>query len=245
MMASVYENRYEVLPLATDRFGRMLPSMMLRLSQQISGEHCTILGVDQPYLDEKGLFWAIIRSDLQISRIPAAGEMLKLRTWPMPTTRTAYPRAVIAYDEAGEEVFRVSSLWILMDRESRAMVLPGKSGVEVNGIEAEQIALPRSLSPITPNATEDRSVRFLDLDKNQHMNNARYLDWVYDALPDDFHEDHRLRRAALCYLNEARFGHDLTLGWAFADENSLQMDISRQNLGRIFSAKLDFDIVVP
>ena len=245
MMASVYENRYEVLPLATDRFGRMLPSMMLRLSQQISGEHCTILGVDQPYLDEKGLFWAIIRSDLQISRIPAAGEMLKLRTWPMPTTRTAYPRAVIAYDEAGEEVFRVSSLWILMDRESRAMVLPGKSGVEVNGIEPEAVSLPRSLSPIIPTASENRSVRFLDLDKNQHMNNARYLDWVYDALPDGFHESHALRHAALCYLNEARFGQALTLGWAFTDQGSLQLDISSPDSGRIFSAKLDFDIVVP
>ena len=245
MMTSVYENRYEVLPLATDRFGRMLPSMMLRLSQQISGEHCTLLGVDQPYLDEKGLFWAIIRSDLQITRLPAAEEKLTLRTWPLPTTRTAYPRAVIAYDEAGEEVFRVSSLWILMDRESRAMVLPGKSGVEVNGIEAEQITLPRSLSPITPTATEDRSVRFLDLDKNQHMNNARYLDWVYDALPDGFHESHALRHAALCYLNEARFGQALTLGWAFTDQGSLQLDISSPDSGRIFSAKLAFDTVVP
>lgn len=245
MMTSVYENRYEVLPLATDRFGRMLPSMMLRLSQQISGEHCTLLGVDQPYLDEKGLFWAIIRNDLQITRLPAAEEKLTLRTWPLPTTRTAYPRAVIAYDEAGEEVFRVSSLWILMDRESRAMVLPGKSGVEVNGIEAEQIPLPRSLSPVTPAATEDRSVRFLDLDKNQHMNNARYLDWVYDALPDGFHESHALRHAALCYLNEARFGQALTLGWAFTDKNSLQLDISSPDSGRIFSAQLAFDTVVP
>ena len=245
MMTSVYENRYEVLPLATDRFGRMLPSMMLRLSQQISGEHCTILGVDQPYLDAKGLFWAIIRSDLQITRLPAAEEKLTLRTWPLPTTRTAYPRAVIAYDEAGEEVFRVSSLWILMDRESRAMVLPGKSGVEVNGIEPEAVSLPRSLSPIIPTASENRSVRFLDLDKNQHMNNARYMDWVYDALPDGFHESHALHHAALCYLNEARFGQALTLGWAFTDQGSLQLDISSPDSGRIFSAKLAFDTVVP
>lgn len=245
MKASVYENQYEVLPMATDRFGRMLPSMILRLSQQISGEHCTLLGVDQPYLDGKALFWAIIRNDLQITRLPVAEEKLTLRTWPLPTTRTAYPRAVIAYDEAGEEVFRISALWILMDQESRAMVLPGKSGVAVNGIEVEEMSLPRSLSPITPTETASRSVRFLDLDKNRHMNNARYLDWVYDALPDDFHENHTLRHAALCYLNEARFGQALTLGWAFTDESSLQLDISGPDFGRIFSAKLTFDTVVP
>ena len=244
-MASVYENQYEVLPLATDRFGRMLPSMMLRLSQQISGEHCTILGVDQPFLDEKGLFWAIIRSELHVSRTPAAGEMLTLKTWPMPTTRTAYPRAVIAYDGAGAEVFRVSALWILMDQESRSMVLPGKSGVEVAGMELDEISLPRSLSPVAPTVTENRCVRFLDLDKNSHMNNARYLDWVYDALSDDFHANHRLKSAALCYLNEARFGQSLTLGWAFTDETRLQMDISLPGEARIFSAKLEFDTLVP
>lgn len=244
-MTGVYENHYEVLPLATDRFGRMLPSMMLRLSQQISGEHCTILGVDQPYLNEKGLFWAIIRSDLQITRIPTAGEMLHLRTWPLPTTRTAYPRAVIACDEEGREVFRISALWILMDQQSRALVLPGKSGVEVAGIDPAEVALPKALSPIAATETQQRTVRFLDLDKNQHMNNARYLDWAYDALPDDFHAHHTLRHGSLCYLNEAREGETLTLGWTHPAADAVQMDISKGDAGRIFSARLDFDVVVP
>lgn len=241
MNISVYMNRYEVLNVATDRFGRMLPSMMLRLSQQISGEHCTLLRVDQPYLDKKGLFWAIIRSQLQITRTPVAGEKLTLRTWPLPTTRTAYPRAVIACDNAGNEVFRVSALWILMDQQSRSLVLPGKSGVEVNGIEQDQISLPRSLSPIVPTYTDNRPVRFLDLDVNCHMNNARYMDWVYDVIDDAFHETHTLRSASLCYINEARFGAALTLGWAFESETALQLDISHDQHGRIFSAKLQFD----
>ena len=67
----------------------------------------------------------------------------------------------------------------------------------------------------------------------------------YDALPDGFHESHALRHAALCYLNEARFGQALTLGWAFTDEGSLQLDISSPVSGRIFFAKLAFDTVVP
>ena len=245
MSQAIHENRYQVLPFATDRFGRMLPSMMLRLSQQISGEHCTMLGVDQPYLDKKGLFWAIIRSHLQVSRTPRSGEMLTLKTWPLPTTRTAYPRAVIAYGEDGSEVFRVRALWILMDQQSRAMVLPGKSGVDVNGSDLAPITLPRALSPITPAHTAQRPVRFLDLDLNRHMNNARYLDWVYDALDDGFHAGHDLSQAWLCYLNEARFGDELTLGWTDAESGSLQVDISAQGQGRIFSAKLDFQPIVP
>ena len=32
-----------------------------------------------------------------------------------------------------------------------------------------------------------REVRFTDLDRNGHMNNCRYLQWVSDLLPSAFH----------------------------------------------------------
>ena len=68
------------------------------------------------------------------------------------------------YDADGNECFRSISLWILMDEKSRAMVLPGKSGVEVGGLlRGCELSAPSSLIPKEMGEYEERIVRYTDL----------------------------------------------------------------------------------
>ena len=165
----------------------------------------------------------------------------------MPTTRTAYPRATAAFDANGDLLFRCVSLWVLMDTRDRAMVLPGKSGVEVNGIAmGDELTVPGSMA-LKPLANkDDRTVRFTDLDWNGHMNNCRYLDWVADTLPGSFHEGHSVREFSVCYLSEAREGDAMTLHWELSEEGVLAVDGCREEdgvsaaHGRVFSARVLF-----
>ena len=163
----------------------------------------------------------------------------------MPTTRGAYPRSVVAYDEAGNEVFRSITLWVLMDLHNRSMVLPGKSGIEVAGtLRGTELASPLGLPVKALANRRSRYVNFTDLDRNGHMNNTKYLDWIYDLLPSAFHREHSIRELTLCYLNEAREGQQLELAWDFPEEGCLQIDahrISQDKDERIFAAKILFD----
>lgn len=245
-MTQLFRTKVRITPTDTDASGVLRLSMIPRFAQQIAGQHCDILGVNQDFLDQKGLFWAIIRNQLTIHRLPTAGQTITLETWPMPTTRTAYPRATAAYDEAGKCLFACHSLWILMDFQTRAMVLPGKSGVEVAGIERPDApAAPRSLSPTEQTHCSRRQVTAADLDRNNHMNNARYLDWVDAILPPNCPTP---KGATLCYLNEARVGQMLDVCWNDRDPSQIFVDIRRPNADgshdRIFSAKLEFHSVV-
>ena len=105
-MQPIYVKEFEVSPVAVDQFGRLKASRLLAYLQDVAGDHSAILGTDQKALTDKNLFWAVIRHRVQITRLPQSGEKLRIETWPMPTTRTAYPRSTIAYDEAGNECFR-------------------------------------------------------------------------------------------------------------------------------------------
>ena len=132
-MEPIYKQTLTLNDSCVDRYGRMKPSMVLFCAQEVAGKHSELLGAGFDDLAQKGIFWAVIRQKVQITRLPITGETIRLETWPMPTTRVAYPRSTVAYDENGNECFRAISLWVLMDAESRAMILPGKSGVEVSG----------------------------------------------------------------------------------------------------------------
>lgn len=232
----------------TDEYGRLRPSAALRLTQTAAGHHCDALGLGEDFMAQKGLFWAIIRNAFTAAKMPRVGQCITLDTWPMPTSRTCYPRACIAYDEEGRELFACHSFWILMDRQTRAMILPGKSGIDVPGVIREHTPpAPRSLSPIPADAGDRRQVSQADLDQNGHMNNARYLDWAEDALGADFRREHQLRQATLCYLNEAKLGQSLRSCLEYSGENPVRFDLRREKDGdgfdRIFSAELEYEKV--
>ncbi len=243
-MEPIYYDDFTVNDLQCDRFGRLKLSAICWYVQELAGGHCRLLKLDWDSLAKKGLFWAIIRHRVQVERLPHKGEKIRVETWAMPTTRVAYPRAVVAYDRLNRVLFRSVSLWVLMDLNTRAMVLPGKSGVEVQGIlRGNELATPQSLHPAETEQRLQRPVGFTDLDINGHMNNCRYLDWAADLIPSDFHREHPLREFTLCYLNEAREGDRLELGYTLDDSGLLQLEIQRtESAGthRVFAAQLQF-----
>ena len=243
-MEPLFTQEYEVTDIAVDCYGRMKPSMILFLAQEVAGRHCNLLSVDYDTLAAKRMFWAVTRHRVQITRMPVRGETIRIETWPMPTTRVAYPRSVIAYDAQGNECFRAISLWVLMDLDKRSMILPGKSGISVVGtLRGLELDTPNGLVAKNLRCHQHRSVCFTDLDRNGHMNNTKYLDWISDLLPSQFHEHNTPREMTVCYFSESKEGQDLILSWDFLEEGLLQVDAHRQldeKLERVFSARYQF-----
>ena len=243
----IYSQKFTLTDLEVDCFGKLKLSTLLYYAQEVAGKHCVLLGADYDTLAEKNLFWAVIRHRVQITRLPVRGETITVETWPMPTTRVAYPRSMVAYDAEGNELFRSISLWVLMDTETRAMVLPGKSGIAVAGtLRGNELAAPNSLQPGKDGIGTERTVTYSCLDRNGHMNNTRYLDWVDDLLPSSFHREHHAQEFVICYLSEAREGQTLRLNWNLSPEGCLQVDTQRcpdseaDLPTRVFAAKLLF-----
>lgn len=248
MMEPIYKKELTVSATQVDCFGRLTPSMALRCIQGAAGEHSDKLGAAYDSLAERRMFWAVIRHRIKFFRLPRVGERITLETWPLPTTRVAFPRATAAYDEDGRVLFQSMALWILMDLDTRAMILPKKSGIELSGtLRGTELPAPTSLSPKALTRSRRRTVGYTDLDRNRHMNNCRYLDWIDDLLDSSFHEDHIPAEMNLCYIHEARENQELELCWEHNDEG-LQVDIRRDKEGgdqnRVFSASIVFDKVV-
>ena len=243
-MEPIYTQEFTIRDADVDCFGRLKQSMILYFAQEVAGQHFSRLAMDYDALARKRMFWAVTRHKVQISRMPLRGETIRVETWPMPTTRVAYPRSIVAYDAAGEVVFRSISLWVLMDLDSRNMILPGKSGILVDGtIRGMELAVPGGIVAKPLTNLRSRTVSFTDLDRNGHMNNTRYLDWIDDLLPSAYHGSHSVKEFAVCYLNEAREGQELTFRWDFLEEDLLQVDAYRQGEEkeeRVFSARLLF-----
>jgi acyl-ACP thioesterase len=238
---------YPIQVIHLDATRRVTPAVLLHFVQETAGDHCIQLGLDWDTLAARGLFWAVIRHRLEIYRLPGEGDTVTVKTWPMPTTRAAFPRAAVGYDQSGKPVFRCVSLWVLMDCKTRQMILPGKSGIDLEGILlGDELPTPSSLSPMDAQAAATRQVWFSELDRNGHMNNTRYLDWAMDLLPPEVRRGKTPKEVSLCYLSEIRESDQISLCCGYTDEGIFHVDGYREQTdvsakkARVFSAELIF-----
>ena len=243
----IYRKQFTLYGNDCDCFGRAKPATILGMMQEAAGEQCAQWHMSWEEMAEKGLFWAITRQTVEITRLPRAYETITIETWPMPASRVAYPRATVAYDAQGNELFRAIALWILMELEARAMVVPGKSGIDLAGCtRGSELPSPKSLTPKDLPLQTERKVRFGQLDRNGHMNNTKYLDWSMDLLAGDFHRDHPLKNFTVCYLNESREGDRVTLRHGLDEAGTLLVDATRptredpEKSQRVFAVRAEF-----
>lgn len=248
-MKEYREEKFEIQDVISDGFGKLHPAGLLYFFQETASRHCEELEVDGEKL--KGLFWAVLRYRVVIERMPEVGETITVKTWPLPTTKVAFPRAAAGYDREGKLCFRLISLWVLMDKETRELVLPAKSGITVEGsFLGEELQVPPGLKVRPTDHQFIRTVTKQELDKNMHMNNTRYLDWAYSLLSEDFRKNHRLTGFTACYFSEARLYQELNLCWSLSPDGVFFADSYRrtgnpQETGdRVFSAQMEFDSIM-
>lgn len=235
-MEPIYRVRFDVTANDVDCFGRLKPSSILNMMQEAAGRQCVDLQVSSEALAKKGLFWAITRQHIQIEHLPTSNTVITIETWPGETSRVAYPRSTIGYDQEGNVLFRAISLWVLMDMASRKMVLPGKSGLDFTGKDRGiELAVPASLAPVKLEGSRQRQVVYTELDRNGHMNNTRYLDWAMDLLPSAFHRDHPITDFTVTYLSEAREGERVDLSYELSPEGQLRLEATEAAGHRVFA----------
>lgn len=245
-MELIFRKQYTILDNCTDRYGRVKPSQILFFAQDAATSHCAQIGMDWDTMAEKGLFWAVTRTRVQIHRLPRLGQTVTVETWPMTNTRVAYPRAMTMYDENGEVLLQTVSLWVLMDMNKRSMVLPARSGLDFVGQDrGGELAVPAGLVPCGADSARFRTVAYTDLDVNGHLNNARYMDWVDDLTDSNFHREHTPRAFTVCYLSEAREGQTIRQEAVYDPAaNTFQAEFRREKepgkLERVFAAKLEY-----
>ncbi len=188
-----------------------LPDVIL-LSLQVSGMQSIELGVsDKTILEDYNLVWIITEYDIEVVRLPRFAEEITIETEALSYNRLFCYRRFTIYDEAGEELIHMMVTFVLMDRDSRKVhavepeiVAPYQSDFDKKLIRGPKYEL------LEEPVIKDYHVRFYDLDMNGHVNNSKYLDWIFEVMGADFLTQYIPKKINLKYVKEVRPGGVIT-----------------------------------
>ena len=198
-----------------DLGGLWRPSAILTAMQETAGMHSHILGCGRETLVQKGVVWVLTRCEVQMEKEARMGSRLSIETFPMPLRRWFFPRYFVFRDEAGAQVGAAGTLWVLFDLEKRCMVAPGDvaGAIPDNSDLTPPLGVPGPVPRLTTGGTLEsaRTPVYSELDVNGHVNNARYADWLCDALGLETIREYRVKTMRLSYAAEIRPGQAMEL----------------------------------
>ena len=188
-----------------------LPDVIL-LSLQVSGMQSIELGVsDKDVLEQYNLVWIITDYDIDVVRFPRFAEEITIETEALTYNCLFCYRRFTIYDEDGQEIIHMVATFVLMDRESRKVhpVVPEIVAPYQSDFSKKLVRGPK-YTELEEAISKDYHVRFYDLDMNGHVNNSKYLDWIFEVMGADFLANHIPQKINLKYVKEVRPGGMIT-----------------------------------
>lgn len=180
----VYSEKFRTRESDFDVNGNIKPSAVLDFFQEIAGTHALILGLGFDNLIENDLLWALVKVKFEIIASPKSHQNVVVKTWPLAPSRIALQRDYLIEDEDGKVLVKGTSEWVTMNAKTRKLVIsndiyPLESFCEDRAFEDKikkvpDFKLETNAKIIIP--------EFCDLDRNIHVNNIKYADFVMNML---------------------------------------------------------------
>jgi acyl-ACP thioesterase len=200
-------------------FRRIKPSAVLALFQDCSEDLTEGWGVGLDAMLEKGIIWVAAKVECQVRRLPEHCESVTVRGWAGRSRSGICPFHYELIDGSGQSAITGCSMWVLSDLETHSMMSPNIPKISLPTPEPEGAPMPR-MSPIKPPESfqeTTRPVLFSETDINGHLTNTRYVDWICDLAPMEFHKTHPMRGLRINYRSETFPGENVPLRWSLDD----------------------------
>ena len=185
-MGHVYTGRVRSSHHELDAFGRVYPAAYLRHLAAVAVDASSAAGFDGRWYATNGVHWIIRRTTFTLHAPATVGTELVIRTWVEDFRRVRSQRRYEVRTSDEKAVLDAVTDWVLVESASgKLRRIPEEMergfGVAPDGAAAR--APWTAPEPTAPRRTS-YAVRYTDLDSLMHVNNAAYLDVLFQAALD-------------------------------------------------------------
>jgi acyl-ACP thioesterase len=150
--------------------------------------------------------WLLSRLKIKIASFPLWKDQIQISTWPSGAQRLFALRDFELQDKDNQAVAAAVSAWLVLDVQKRRPVRIAPFVERLKPLEGDHI-LPDTLDklPGLEFRTHEKKfvVRYRDLDINQHVNNASFVEWLVESVPVRVLNTSSLAELEINFLAEA------------------------------------------
>lgn len=205
----IYKEKYYVKSSEVDACQDLRPSSLLKILQDLATEGSKILDAGPDKTLDKGYLWVFSKLVISIERMPKYQETINLSTYPNEMMHFIYPRTYLFKDLNDNLLIKATSIWCLIDANTRKILLPSETGIGVaSPIKADPIS---RIEKKEVELKESRTVKYTDIDLNKHLNNTKYLDYICDLYDSSFFDINHIEKITIAFHSEVKEGETIDI----------------------------------
>ncbi len=187
---------------------KIRPHQIINYFQDCSVLDSEAIGKGLSYMNEHKRGWLLSSWQVEILSDPVFMQNISVGTWPYNFTSMFGYRNFDICDETGRQMVRANSIWCMVDTETGTPVK--LTDEDISGYDfGEPIDMPQVSRKLKFYHEGERPVPFAvrrnDIDSNGHVNNAKYVAFAEEYLPEDFH----VKKFKVQYRQAAKYGAHL------------------------------------
>jgi acyl-ACP thioesterase len=207
MIDEAWTDQYLVSSYEVDARGQLPVPSLGKFLQESAYNNANFLGFGYDQLKDENLFWVLSRLEIRMESYPKWRDKIYIRTWPSGIDGLLAFRDFQILNEDRQVIGSAGSAWLMLDsvrrRPQRMKVFfekfhhfPGRADTKVKPVKLPNLENPLK-KPSFP-------VRYSDLDLYDHVNNAKYMQWIIDSYPVEMHTKHIISTFEINFLSETR-----------------------------------------
>ena len=199
--------RFTLRNYETDFDQKLKPSAVLGYFQETAGDHSEEMGLGFAKLAQGGHFWVLSKIYVEIDKLPVFRDEISVSTWPHVPNKAIYERSFSVNNAEGESLLRAFSRWCILDSETGRIVPCSKiPQPEIEFIDEHAADFDEWRIEGIKEKKEPRfSLRIAnsEYDLNNHVNNIKYADYVFNCFSVAELKSHKLRAFQIHYIKQS------------------------------------------
>ena len=219
----IFTKKFDITFSDVDINNKLSNKGILRIMQEIAGLHSSSLGYGLNDSDKTGYAWLLLNWKLRVFSRPKWESTLTVKTWSKSMNPLFAYRDVEILDSNNNLVAVGSSKWILFDINKKSLIkIPTEvkeSFPNVDKSVFEEKFVEKLKEPENSNFVYEYSIQRRDIDTNPHVNNLNYLDYAYEALPEDVFANINFSNVEIMYKHEAKLGDKISVFYSHTEND--------------------------
>lgn len=185
-----YSRQYEytVRSNDTDMNDNIAIHSLMSLLQEAASSDAQVLGFGASDFDKSGYCWLLLRASIRLAAKPVWRDDIVIDTWTNGSDKLIALRDFNISGKSGNLFGKATTSWLVADKDTKSpkrITVLGKPEMEIFnhsalGYNAPKINESMLISSSEPVIT--RTAGYSEIDRNEHVNNTKYITWCIDAL---------------------------------------------------------------
>ena len=197
---------------------------MLSLLENVACMHSDEAGYGIREIPITHLSWVQLNWRVKILRRLVYGEEVTIKTWARDATKITTLRDFEVIDKDSKTVCIATTKWTLTNIDTKGITKITEDMISkynpdtkiiMPDFEFKKLKEPENFTNEYVYTTQRR-----DIDVNKHVHNLNYLDFAYEALPEEIYEEtlsNDFNNIEIMYKNAVRFGDTSKCLYSFSD----------------------------